>query len=186
MYRVCRNKRPGRLIFRSNKKTFQSPLVLRTPPLWKITQHNPLVLCTPPCEKITFLVGAYFGVGVYFGKYSIHYNQYCYLCDKGEKWKSSEETWWWKSGDLNRQDACGITKNDYKIGQTTWKKSQSVLGAVNEKEKTIIFHGVTAEEFCVTAIEILHKCFGCRLIRHKPAIFFPKIRYVGSHGLGSG
>ena len=27
------------------------------------------VLCTPPFEKSLFLVGAYFGVGVYFGKY---------------------------------------------------------------------------------------------------------------------
>ena len=37
-------------------------------PLWKITHHNPSVLCTPPFEKSLFLMGAYFGVGVYFGK----------------------------------------------------------------------------------------------------------------------
>ena len=116
IHRICRNKHPGRLIFRSNKKnqkplvlctppallrfTHQSPSVLCTPPfekspikthrfcvlpplknhpskpigfvyspLWKITHQNPLVLCSPPFEKPLFLVGAYFGVGIYFGKY---------------------------------------------------------------------------------------------------------------------
>ena len=38
-------------------------------PLWKITHQSPLVLCTPPFEKPLFWVGAYFGVGVYLGKY---------------------------------------------------------------------------------------------------------------------
>ena len=53
-------------------------------PLWKITHQSPWVLCTPPFEKSPikshrfyvlpplknhFLVGAYFGVGVYSGKY---------------------------------------------------------------------------------------------------------------------
>ena len=118
IYRICRNKRPGRLIFRSNKKTFQNPSVLCTPsfekslipthqfcvlpplkyhpsqpigfvysplwkithqkpigfvysPLWKITHQKPSVSCTPPFEKSLFLVGAYFGVGVYFGKYGM-------------------------------------------------------------------------------------------------------------------
>ena len=40
-------------------------------PLWKITHQSPSVLCTPPFEKSLFLVGAYFGVGVYFGKNGI-------------------------------------------------------------------------------------------------------------------
>ena len=38
-------------------------------PLWKITHHNPSVLCTPPFEKALFLMNAYFGMGVYLGKY---------------------------------------------------------------------------------------------------------------------
>ena len=42
-------------------------------PLWKITHQNPLVLCTPPFEKSLFLVGAYFGVSVYFGEYIMLY-----------------------------------------------------------------------------------------------------------------
>ena len=42
-------------------------------PLWKITHQNPSVLCTPPFEKSLFLVGAYFGMGVYFGKYRIQH-----------------------------------------------------------------------------------------------------------------
>ena len=65
-YHICRNKRPGRLIFGSNKKTFQNPSVLCTPPfenhpskatgfvyspLGKITHQNPPVLCTPPLEE---------------------------------------------------------------------------------------------------------------------------------------
>ena len=68
------------------KITHQSPSVLCTPPfenhpskpigfvytpLWKITLQNPSVLCTPPCEKSLFLVGDYYGLGVYFGKYGI-------------------------------------------------------------------------------------------------------------------
>ena len=106
VYRICRNKRPGRLISRSNKKhskPHQKPSVLCTPPfekspikshrfcvlpplknhpskatgfvyspLWEITHQSPSVLCTPPFEKSLFLVGAYFGVGVYFGKYAMH------------------------------------------------------------------------------------------------------------------
>ena len=50
---ICRNKRPRRLIFRSNKnksKSHRNPSVLCTP-LWKITHGNPSVLCTPPFEK---------------------------------------------------------------------------------------------------------------------------------------
>ena len=38
-------------------------------PLWKITHQKPSVLCTSPFEKWLFLVSAYFGVAVYFGKY---------------------------------------------------------------------------------------------------------------------
>ena len=53
--RICLNKRPGRLICRSNKNNSK-------------THQNPSVLCTPPCEKSLFLVGAYFGVGVYCGR----------------------------------------------------------------------------------------------------------------------
>ena len=52
------------------KITHQSPSVLCTPPLWKITHQKPSVLCTPPFEKSLFFVGAYFWVGVYFGKYA--------------------------------------------------------------------------------------------------------------------
>ena len=52
--RICRNKRPGRLIFRSNKKTFQNPskpIGFMYSPLWKIIHQKPSVLCTPPFEK---------------------------------------------------------------------------------------------------------------------------------------
>ena len=38
VYRICRNKHPGRLIFRSNKTNPK-------------THQNPSVLCTPPFEK---------------------------------------------------------------------------------------------------------------------------------------
>ena len=38
VYRICRNKRPGRLFSRSNKQIF-------------ITHQKPSVLCTPPFEK---------------------------------------------------------------------------------------------------------------------------------------
>ena len=48
IYHICRNKRPGRLIFRCNKKHFE-------------THQSPSVLCTPPFEKSLFLVGVYFG-----------------------------------------------------------------------------------------------------------------------------
>ena len=73
LYRICRNKRLGCLIFRCNKKdlkTHQKPSVLcAPPPCEKSPIKSPSVLCTPPFEKSLFLVGAYFGVGVYFGKY---------------------------------------------------------------------------------------------------------------------
>ena len=68
-YRICRNKRPGRLIFRS-KKNIPKPIQIHRfcvlpalrnhlskhigfvySPLWKITYRNTSVLCTPPCEK---------------------------------------------------------------------------------------------------------------------------------------
>ena len=102
--RICQDKRPGRLIFSSNKNipkpikipsvlctppfeksSIQShrfcvlppleksptrtPSVLCTPPFEKSPTRTPSVLCTPPFEKSLFLVGAYFGEGVYFGKY---------------------------------------------------------------------------------------------------------------------
>ena len=70
---ISRNKRPERLIFRSNKKIpepIKSHRFCVLPPL-KNHPSNPSVLFTPPFEKSLFLVGAYFGVGVYFGKYGI-------------------------------------------------------------------------------------------------------------------
>ena len=70
-YRICRNKRPGRLIFRRNKK-IPKAIGFMYSPLWKITHQSPSVLCSPPFEKSLFLVGAYFGVGVYFGKYGMY------------------------------------------------------------------------------------------------------------------
>ena len=54
IYRICRNKRPGRLIFRSNKtnfKTHQKPSVLCTPLFEETTHQSPSVSCTPPFEK---------------------------------------------------------------------------------------------------------------------------------------
>ena len=68
MYRICRNKRPERLIFCKNNKNSKNRRFCVLPPL-KTHPSNPLVLCTPPFEKSLFLVGAYFGVGVCFGKY---------------------------------------------------------------------------------------------------------------------
>ena len=53
-YRTCRNKRPGRSIFRINQKnseTHQTPIGFVYSPLWKITHQKPSVLCTPPFEK---------------------------------------------------------------------------------------------------------------------------------------
>ena len=69
-YRICRNKHPGRLIFRSNKKNIPKsiktnrfcvlPPLKNHPsklvgfvysPLWKIIHQKPSVLCTPPFEK---------------------------------------------------------------------------------------------------------------------------------------
>ena len=53
-YRICRNKRPRRLISRNNRETFQNPpnpIGFVYSPLWKITHQNPLVLCTPPFEN---------------------------------------------------------------------------------------------------------------------------------------
>ena len=83
-YRICPNKRPGRLIFRDKKKFSKPhrfhvlPPLKNHPskligfvysPLWKIIRQKPSVLCTPPFEKSRFVVGAYIGVGVYFDKY---------------------------------------------------------------------------------------------------------------------
>ena len=53
-YRICRNKRPGLLVFKSKKKnsaTHKNPSVLCTPPFEKSSIKNPSVLCTPPFEK---------------------------------------------------------------------------------------------------------------------------------------
>ena len=64
--RIYGNKRPGRLIFRGNKKHSKThrfcvlpPLEIHPSkligfvysPLWKITHQSPSVLCTPPFEK---------------------------------------------------------------------------------------------------------------------------------------
>ena len=69
IYSICRNKRPGSLIFRSNikiPKTIKShrfcvlpplknhpstPIGLVCSPLWKITHQHPLVLCPPPFKN---------------------------------------------------------------------------------------------------------------------------------------
>ena len=53
-YHICRNKRPGHLIFRSNKKiskTHHNQSVLCTPPFEKSPIKKPSVSCTPPFEK---------------------------------------------------------------------------------------------------------------------------------------
>ena len=53
-FRICRNKCPGRLIFRSNRENFQNPsksIGFVYSPLWKIPHQNPSVLCTPPFEN---------------------------------------------------------------------------------------------------------------------------------------
>ena len=50
----CRNKRSGRLMFRSNKENLQNtskPIGFMYSPLWKITHQKPSVLCTPPFEN---------------------------------------------------------------------------------------------------------------------------------------
>ena len=88
-HRICRNKRPGRLIFRSNKNTFQippNPIGFVYSPLWKITHQDPSVLCTPPFEKSLFLVGAYNGMGVYFGKYDMPINAPGAISNHTAKW----------------------------------------------------------------------------------------------------
>ena len=70
VYRICWNKRPGCLIFRSNKKNIPKPIKshrfhvlpplknhpskpigFMSSPLWKITHQKPSVSCTPPFEK---------------------------------------------------------------------------------------------------------------------------------------
>ena len=69
-HRICRNKRPGRLIFEARKnipkslnRTFRfcvvpplknhssKPIGFVYSPLWKINHHKPSVFCTPPFEK---------------------------------------------------------------------------------------------------------------------------------------
>ena len=54
-YHICRNKRPGRLIFWSHKKNIPQPIksqsVLCTPPFENSPIRSPSVLCTPPFEK---------------------------------------------------------------------------------------------------------------------------------------
>ena len=60
-YRICRNERPGRLIFSSNNKNVQNQ-----PKAIGFVYSSP-----PPFEKALFLVGAYLRVGIYFGKYGM-------------------------------------------------------------------------------------------------------------------
>ena len=57
-HRIFRNKRRGRLIFWSNKKTFQNP-------------SKAIGFVYSPLWKSLFLVRAYFGVGVYLSKYGV-------------------------------------------------------------------------------------------------------------------
>ena len=80
VYRICWNKHPGRLIFRSNiniSKTHQKPSVCVLPPL-KYHPSKDIGFVYSPLWKITvfggrlFRVSAYFEVDVYFGKYGIH------------------------------------------------------------------------------------------------------------------
>ena len=54
-YRICRNKRPGRLILEAIKNSK--------------THQKPSVLSIPPFEKSLFSMGVYVGVGVHFDKY---------------------------------------------------------------------------------------------------------------------
>ena len=54
-YRICQNKRPGRLIFKSNKKTFQNPLKaigFVYSPLWKIIHPKAIGFVYSPLWKI--------------------------------------------------------------------------------------------------------------------------------------
>ena len=102
MYRICRNKRPWRLIFWSKKIpnpsqpigfmysplwkiTHQKPIGFMYSPLWKITYHSPSVLCTPPFEKSFIKTPSVlctppfekslFLVGPYFGL-GVHFGKY--------------------------------------------------------------------------------------------------------------
>ena len=91
-HRICRNKRPGRLIYGNNKKNSKTnrfcalpPLKNHPPkaigfmysPLWKITHQNPSVSCTLPLWKITHqkpsvlcpFEKALFWVSAHFDKY---------------------------------------------------------------------------------------------------------------------
>ena len=95
-YLICRNKRPGCLISRNNKK-FPKSIGFVYSPLWKITHQKPWVLCTSPLWKhhpskpIGFVYSplwkithqspsvlcsppfekSLFLVGAYFGKYGL-------------------------------------------------------------------------------------------------------------------
>ena len=56
IHRIYRNKRPGRLIFKSNKKTFQNsskPIGFMYSPLWKITPPKAIgfVYSPPPLKN---------------------------------------------------------------------------------------------------------------------------------------
>ena len=51
LYRICRNKRPGRSIFRSIRKSFQKPSVLCTPPYEKLPIKSHWFCVLPPLKN---------------------------------------------------------------------------------------------------------------------------------------
>ena len=57
-------------------------------PLWKITHQNPSVLCTPLFGKSLFLMGAYFGLGVYFGKYGTRQCSWIETASELRQWQA--------------------------------------------------------------------------------------------------
>ena len=109
-----------------------------TPPFEKSLIKKPLVLCTPPFEKLLFLVDAYFGVGVYFGKYGMIFNTtffksippppgilHIVLSVFGEGrsavafrgWLQCHlETEWWRSQSTKTETEC--SGNLYRVGQS--------------------------------------------------------------------
>ena len=72
IYRICRNKRPGRLIFRSNKTNSKSHRFCVLPPL-KNHPSTPIGFVYSPLWKITVFGGRLVRVGAYFGKYGLPY-----------------------------------------------------------------------------------------------------------------
>ena len=58
-YRICQDKRLGRLMFSSNKNISNPSVVCTPPPPVKITYQNPSIVCTP-LWKITVFDGRLF------------------------------------------------------------------------------------------------------------------------------